>query len=315
LKQLLFHHAPDVCRYNCMMSRSPIVFIASLWLQCSVALRGISKDHIISCASAPKYAIALFGGVSRLAHDAHGLGSSSFSEGEPVNISIVGNAIRRHIIEPNGGNEDVLVFIHSWAYDLEEKMHEIYAPRLAKYERETDYEDQLLAKVYQDTSQSGGYCPYCSAAASLSMQKSLELVTEYETTCLHKFERILLYRPDVMLWGHDMLLGEYNDSRVTCNHHDDKGTGDFHWVFNSEQARQFRPFDSITISDSLYFGWIRDYISKSIPPYQHPLVDSFVPCRSQEVLRKIRGCEHLGFKREDLAYLGFTEQEATKYGW
>lgn len=291
-----------------MISRSPAAFITGLWFHCCVAVRRGSNDPIASCTTAPKYAIALFGGVSRLTHDAHGLGSDAFGAGEPVNISIVGDAIRRHIIEPNGGQDNVRVFIHSWAYDLKEKMSDIYAPTLAKYENQADSEHQILTKVHKDTSPPGGYCPYCGAAASLSMQKSLELVAEYEATCHHQFDRILLYRPDVLLWGQNMLLGKYNGSHITCNRHDDVGKGDFHWVFNSRHAQQFRPFDSLNLGQPPYFGWIRDYIAKSIPPYEHPRVDSFRPCQNQEVLRKINSCRwNQIINRKDLAgLLGLT---------
>ena len=145
------------------------------------------------------------------------------------------------------------------------------------------------------------------------MQKSLGLVQIYEEECNHTFKKILLYRPDVLLWGRNMTLSKYDGRRVYANHHDDQGTGDFHWVMFSENARKFKPFDSIHPDrrGSPYFGWIRDYIKRHVTP-KDIAVDDFHPCREQEVLRKIAGCK--GISKGQFEYLGLTKKDASKLG-
>ena len=68
------------------------------------------------------------------------------------------------------------------------------------------------------------------------MQKVMSLVAQHEDDCNFTYSRIMLYRPDVLIWGRDIILANYNASRVTANGHDSKGTGDFHWVIALSKA-------------------------------------------------------------------------------
>ena len=107
----------------------------------------------------------------------------------------------------------------------------------------------------------------------------------------------------------------YDEDRVTANQHDSIGTGDFHWVFSSDTARRFRPYDSLSNKSELFFGYVRDYIQREVTPDVPPAVDAVKPCGRctngpcQEVYRKICKC-----KRRAITYLGYDEAEATTMG-
>jgi len=282
-------------------------------------VQGQGSTTAAACEGRPQYAIAFFGGVSLLKHDTQGLGSDAFDvpESRFVNVSIVGNAVRQHIIEANGGRKNVKVFIHSWAYPLKERLLETYAPTLSVFEDETTRYDQLSERV-KKTERRFGYNPWSGAAAALSMQKSLALVRQYEEDCNHTFDKVVLYRPDVLLWGKDMDLSKYNGARVTANGHDGLGRGDFHWVMNSTSARRFKPFESISPSVKLEFGWIRDYIHAHVTPGVQPIGDDIKPCWNQEVFRKIAECTRKNkkkFTKKDVRYLGVTDEVAAALGF
>ena len=166
-----------------------------------------------------------------------------------------------------------------------------------------------------DRSRPKGYSPFSGVASFLSMQKVLALVREREDLC-GRYSRIILYRPDVLIWGGDMELETYDQNRVTANQHDAEGTGDFHWVFSSETARRFRPYDSLSKKSELFFGYVRDYIQREVTPDVPPAVDAVKPCGRcisggpcQEVYRKICKC-----KRRAITYLGYDAAEATTMG-
>ena len=180
----------------------------------------------------------------------------------------------------------------------------------------SDLRSQILARLPQgDRSRPKGYSPFSGVASFLSMQKVLALVRAREDLC-GRYSRIILYRPDVLIWGGDINLSRYASDRVTANQHDSIGTGDFHWVFSSETARRFRPYDSLSVNSELFFGYVRDYIQREVTPDVPPAVDAVKPCGRcisggpcQEVYRKICKC-----KRRAITYLGYDAAEATTMG-
>ena len=272
-----------------------------------------------NCSKTARYALALRGGVSKLGRDSHGAGTAYFNEGRAVNVTIIRNALQQHLFEPNGGRSRFDVFIHSWSYDLAPLMTDLYKPVNAVFENQSSpkIRSQILARMPQgDRSRPKGYSPFSGVASFLSMQKVLALVRNHENYCAFRYSRIILYRPDVLIWGGDMELETYDEDRVTANQHDSIGTGDFHWVFSSELARRFRPYDSLSKNSELFFGYVRDYIQREVTPDVPPAVDGVKPCGRciqggpcQEVYRKICKC-----KRRAITYLGYDEAEATTMG-
>ena len=289
---------------------------------CTAATSSVSPPQGASgkanCSTTARYALALRGGVSKLGRDSHGAGTAYFNEGRAVNITIIANALRRHLFEPNGGRRTFDVFIHSWSYDLAPLMNDLYKPVDAVFENQSSPQirSQILARMPQgDRSRPKGYSPFSGVASFLSMQKVLALVRAREDMC-GRYSRIILYRPDVLIWGGDMELETYDEDRVTANQHDAAGTGDFHWVFSSELARRFRPYDSLSKNSELFFGYVRDYIRRDVTPGLKPAVDEVKPCGRcgptgpcQEVYRKICKC-----KRRAITYLGYDAAEATTMG-
>ena len=271
-----------------------------------------------NCSTTARYALALRGGVSKLGQDSHGAGTAYFTPGRAVNVTIIKNALQQHLFEPNGGRLNFDVFIHSWSYDLAPLMTDLYKPVNAVFENQSSpkIRSQILARMPQgDRSRPKGYSPFSGVASFLSMQKVLALVREREDLC-GRYARIILYRPDVLIWGGDMELETYDQNRVTANQHDSIGTGDFHWVFSSDTARRFRPYDSLSLNSELFFGYVRDYIQREVTPSLPPAVDGVKPCGRciqggpcQEVYRKICKCKHRWIR-----YLGYDEAEATTMG-
>ena len=106
-----------------------------------------------NCSTTARYALALRGGVSKLGKDSHGAGTAYFSPGRSVNITIVANALRRHLFEPNGGRSRFDVFIHSWSYDLAPLMNDLYKPVNAVFENQSSPQirSQILARMPQAT--------------------------------------------------------------------------------------------------------------------------------------------------------------------
>ena len=289
---------------------------------CTAATSSVSPPQGASgkanCSTTARYALALRGGVSKLGRDSHGAGTAYFNEGRAVNVTIIRNALQQHLFEPNGGRSRFDVFIHSWSYDLAPLMHDLYEPVEAVFENQSSpkIRSQILARMPQgDRSRPKGYSPFSGVASFLSMQKVLALVRNHENYCAFRYSRIILYRPDVLIWGGDMELETYDEDRVTANQHDSIGTGDFHWVFSSELARRFRPYDSLSTSSELFFGYVRDYIQREVTPDVPPAVDGVKPCGHcttgpcQEVYRKICKC-----KRRAITYLGYDEAEARTMG-
>ena len=289
---------------------------------CTAANSSVSPPRVASgkanCSTTARYALALRGGVSKLGRDSHGAGTAYFNEGRSVNVTIIRNALQQHLFEPNGGRSRFDVFIHSWSYDLAPLMNDLYKPVDAVFENQSSPQirSQILARMPQgDRSRPKGYSPFSGVASFLSMQKVLALVRNHENYCAFRYSRIILYRPDVLIWGGDINLSRYASDRVTANQHDSIGTGDFHWVFSSETARRFRPYDSLSLNSELFFGYVRDYIQREVTPDVPPAVDAVKPCSRctngpcQEVYRKICKC-----KRRAITYLGYDAAEARTMG-
>lgn len=79
------------------------------------------------------------------------------------------------------------------------------------------------------------YCPASAASAAFSQREVLRLVVAREAECGGGYERTVLHRPDVLLWGKDMHMDRYDAARVTVNQAGRKQDralprGDFHFV-------------------------------------------------------------------------------------
>lgn len=190
-----------------------------------------------------------------------------------VNYSIVKNSINEYVIKPNSSEYNFDFFIHCWNTDLKENLCKLYnpvdhafeknEPILRPYEK---YKDHAMRQISQ------AYAIKCG----------IELV---ESTNI-KYDQIIIYRPDVMLWK-VMDLAKYNPSKIYVNAHQQHPSGgDFHFVMNMKNANSFKNLvDSVETNPPQVHRWIRNYVLNFMK--EDLIMDEIVPPLHQEVLRKI----------------------------
>lgn len=168
-----------------------------------------------------------------------------YVSGEYVNYAAVKNSIQRHIVDCNK-NMTFDFFIHCWSTDLENELVRLYNPVRWKFEDNRIYNDEIR-KGIPDSSQFG------QLSSVLSMKKSLELVDD-------SYDRIILVRPDVLLWK-DMNLSEYEKDVIYVNRWIEE-RGDFHFVMSSKHKSIFENMYPSAIAGNLCFGegWIKKCI-------------------------------------------------------
>ena len=122
---------------------------------------------------------------------------------------------------------------------------------------------------------------------TISTKKSIELKEEYEKENNIKYDIVILYRYDVLLWK-SMILSEYPNihDTVYVNAHWDCG-GDFHFVMNNENAMLFKElYDSIKLVNTYRVHyWIMVYVQDYMKVKM--AMDSIRPGVHQEVYRKV----------------------------
>lgn len=249
----------------------------------------ITKNQ--SCDSRPlrKYAMVFSGGVGRIERSSTGDVSHAFEYGHPINMAIVARAYEANLFQEHADEWDVIV--HSWSWDLEAKFEELYNPVAMKLEANGPHHEEIVNHGGVPCGGKGSlfWCPFGAVSASLSRKIALGLLFEREEQCAGTYHKIIVTRPDIITWKKFQIYDDqvmYPISRITANHHDDDGTGDFHWVMNSSLARTFsQGFDSLTIGSPVYFGWVRDFIKERTG--MPPAVDDITPPVDQEVYRKV----------------------------
>ncbi len=193
-------------------------------------------------------------------------------------------SIVKYIILPNSNEYDFDIFCQCWNTDLESTLSELYSPKKKLFEDNTEYNNEIngLISLYgMNNSDFGGI------SQAISIKKSIELKEEYEKDNNIKYDIVILYRYDVLLWK-SMVLSEYtnlNDT-VYVNAHWDCG-GDFHFVMNNENAMLFKElYNSIKLGNThRVHYWIKVYIQNYMKV--KILMDSIQPGIHQEVYRKV----------------------------
>jgi hypothetical protein len=128
---------------------------------------------------------------------------------------------------------------------------------------------------------------YSGISHSLSIKKSIEIMQEYSNIKNEKYDIVILYRPDVILFK-DIILKNYNNLKdnIYCNAWN-HSNGDFHFVMNYDNAVEFKfLYDSLK-KDNKHkeHFWIKNYVLKYMK--KKLLMDKIVPPLNQEVLRKL----------------------------
>jgi hypothetical protein len=256
-----------------------------------------------------KVAILLRGAVSRNRYGAF-ISDTNCTHGNYVKFESIEKSIRKHIIEFNSDIADFDFYIHSWNYDLETELLNLYNPVKYKFENNDDYTNELESykKYIKNVSKfelrknRKKYLGQMSQA--LSIKKVIELVEESESS----YDQIILYRPDVLLWK-DMDLKKYDTDKIYVTGHKGHGGfgGDFHFVMNMRNANKFK-----NLYDSLHQGnappsphhWIKKYVFDFMK--SDLIMDDIIPPHHQEVLRKIKGRPRAAYE------LGFISEEILK---
>lgn len=191
-----------------------------------------------------RVAICLRGAVAKMStrfpHE-----NQVYATGEYVNYVAVKNSIQRHIVDCNKSVQFDF-FIHCWSFDLENSLISLYQPKKWKFEDNRQYSNDIR-KGISDPNHFG------QLSWVLSMKKVLELVDD-------SYDRIILLRPDVLLWK-DMQMDLYDTNSIYVNKWIDE-RGDFHFVFGQEHKELFENMFTSAIRGNLCFGegWVKKCI-------------------------------------------------------
>jgi len=196
-------------------------------------------------------------------------------ENNYVNFKLVKPSIDSYIIKPNLDIADFDFYIHCWNTDLQQELCSLYNPVKSKFEKNAP-----LLKPYEEL----GDHKMRQVSQALAIKRGIELVEQSNI----KYDQIIIYRPDVLLWK-EMDLKKYDPSKIYVNAHQDHGgsAGDFHFVMNMENAHLFK-----NLVDSTDQGnppaphrWIKKYVLEFMKT--ELIMDEIIPPLHQEVLRKV----------------------------
>lgn len=227
-----------------------------------------------------------------------------------VNYRSCHASIKEHIIEANP-ECDFDFYLQSWHPDLGNDLNALYDPISHIHEDNTLYLDEIQNKLKITNSPDKRF-------GQASMALSIRQVTQlFEKSAKTKYDLVIFYRYDVLLWK-DMLLSNYSNDEIYANHFN---RGDFHFVMNHDNALKF----GMNLFGSL---------SKENPPREHHMIGEFVstfdglkghtllgdgiipgayPGGFQEVVRKLPSCVNKTISETELGRYGLTLEEIQKY--
>jgi hypothetical protein len=175
-----------------------------------------------------KTAICFYGTISNKIASVSGIVDYNT---ELIDFEFVGKEfIIPNLIEPNNAD----VFIHCWAVQAEEKMKKLYNPISSKFELNENYKNEFESKTPVKTK-------YAINRRSFffSIKTVLQLVSDHEKEIGLKYDRILLYRPDVAIIKKIRLSEIDLKSNVVISNNGVKHFGDFHYIMDSDTSRRF----------------------------------------------------------------------------
>lgn len=229
-----------------------------------------------------RVAICLKGAVSKKGktHDRFYHPSELYRDGEYIDYVAVSNSIFKHIVSPNN-NYEFDFFLHGWNIDLENHLVDIYKPKKHLFEDNKNY-NNVISSIINDTADFGG------VSGGLSLKKSLELREIYEIETSKKYDIIIVYRYDVLLWK-DMVLDEYDiDKYIYVNQWYGECNADFHFIMSDKNANKFKYlYDSVKLYNNThkFHHWIKNYVINIIECQLKE--DNIMAGTSQEHMRVI----------------------------
>lgn len=168
-----------------------------------------------------RVALIFRGGVSKRSgntHKAYGKYEQEEHKYAYVNFAAVEKGLRKNLIE-NNPNYEIDYFIHSWNTDLAEDLEKLYAPRSSKYEKNSDYYDELTDLMERCQA---GY--FGTASQYLSLRNGIDLLEKYVERTQKNYDLIISWRLDVLLYT-PVDLDFYNGNLFYVNG-DPNGTKD-----------------------------------------------------------------------------------------
>ena len=194
-----------------------------------------------------------------------------------VKYTSIYKSIMKHIVIPNT-EYDVDIFIHCWNLDLEEEIVTLYKPTKYIFEDNNKYVDEISSQCVVPKDFGG-------ISQALSIRKVLELQEQYSITHSIKYDIVVLFRPDVLIWS-DMIFSKYDLQYFYTDGHENNN-GDIYFIMSPEHAVLFKD-----LYISLKYGnkhaqhaWIKDFIIRYCNmPIQG---DTLIPGKNYEVLRHI----------------------------
>jgi hypothetical protein len=204
-----------------------------------------------------KVAICIKGAVGKkgTAHERFYHTNEVYRPGEYIDYIAVRNSIIKHIVDANPGYEFDF-FLHGWNIELEDELIDLYRPKKHLFEDNNIYNDEISSMI-KDPSDFGG------VSGSLSLKKSLELKEQYEKDVDIKYDIIIVYRYDVLIWK-DMILELYDvKNSMFVNSWNGSCLADYHFVMSNEMSIEFKYlYDSIINYNNqhLFHHWIYNYI-------------------------------------------------------
>jgi hypothetical protein len=253
-----------------------------------------------------KCAICLRGAISKVTHKfmyPNGL----YDNGAYVNFMAVYNSIMKHIINANPDIEFDF-YIQCWNLDLKDKLIDMYKPKGVLFEDNNIYRDEILMSL-QKTGRP--ISDFGTTSQLLAISKSIKLALNTDI----KYDYILCYRPDVLLWK-DMKLNEYDNDKIYVNAMNN-AVGDFHFVMNSVNAQEFckiyeTTFYNNVVTNSYLHGKIKLYVENFMN--KTLLIDNIKPGQDQEVLRKLnRAITNNNLDIKNFYQYGLTNEEICSY--
>jgi hypothetical protein len=253
-----------------------------------------------------RVAFCLRGAVSRKLHKLEYPGQILI-EPNYIHVECTHKAIKKHIFDCNQEYE-FDTFIHCWDKPMEEKLLGLYNPKGYLFEDNSIYWEEIQAKIANPQQ-------YSQGSQLLTMKKVLELKEKYEQDNNFKYDMVILFRPDVLLWK-NMTLENYDvNNYMYVTRWDGDSQADFHFVMSSLHADQFKyAYDKLNKS---IYKLVHFYIKFYIVNYMYAtlLEDDIRAGIHEEVIRiiKLPLFTNKSISMEQLEEYGLTEKMLEDY--
>jgi hypothetical protein len=268
-----------------------------------------------------RVALCIRGAVSRKRRPVKYIDDTSLPLEEYIDINVIYNSIKKHIIDCNK-NYKIDIFIHCWDMNLEEDLVTLYKPVKYLFENNNKYKSEMKSKLHPNAHPR----EYNQASQLLTIQKVIMLKEEYEKVNNFYYDKVILYRPDLLLWK-DMILDTYDNKKVYVNQWSGNSLADFHFVMSNFNSKKFKCMYDIL--DNTIEHILHSYIKYYVENYMglQLVEDNIKAGHDQEVLRIIKlsldynksitieKLKEYGFKSETLKDYMDYPFEYTKEEW